>query len=721
MPLSGSSSRLRIAAVLFLLMAGFYWKLTLTRQYDWMSGPDLAEQVLPWFHVQAQEWHAGRIPLWDPYVWAGQPLLGQAQPGGAYPLNWILFALPLQEGHIANWALAWYFVVIHLMAAGFCYLFCRNLSLSRTASLAAGLIFSLSGYLGTTGWPQMINGAVWIPLVFLFQLRAARRLADAEPGRERKRAIANAALSGMFLGIAFLSGHHQIPIFTGLAWAGVWIYLLVKDRLLPAAALALIVTALTSALQTLPASEYGHLAKRWVGAPDALTWKQPVPYSVQAHYGLGPISLFGIVFPSIHTNFDPFVGVVAFSLALLAVAALWRDARVRLLGALGLGALLYTLAGNSVVQGALYAIIPELEKARTPSAAVVLFQFAAAALAAFAIDHLSAIWKPRYGWMLAGFGALTLATVQAIIFAHQLTFPADDRTILTGFFALAAAALFGACQRGALTASQTNVLLVLLLLTELGNSAQYRLMDRADRGAMQWQDKLRANDDVAEYLRKQPGFPRADVANDAFAANWGAWHGVEMIGGNGASVTANLLASEFFSLNGRKMYGVAYTLSKTPVPDAGDEVFQGASGLKVYRRDAFPRAWAVHDLIGVPEIGQGSVEIGRAPESFRNKAFVVGNVTPLAACATPSDKVQLTEHLPDRLTIQADMACDGMVVLSDTFFPGWRARVDGRAAGILEVNGAMRGVLVPKGVHTVTMRYRPASVYLGAGLVWARE
>jgi uncharacterized membrane protein YfhO len=57
-----------------------------------------------------------------------------------------------------------------------------------------------------------------------------------------------------------------------------------------------------------------------------------------------------------------------------------------------------------------------------------------------------------------------------------------------------------------------------------------------------------------------------------------------------------------------------------------------------------------------------------------------------------------------------------MVVVSDTFYPGWRARVDRQPAEIFEVNGAMRGVLVPKGTHTVTMRYRPLSVYLGAAL-----
>jgi hypothetical protein len=703
---SESRNRVRIAVLLFLAVAGYYWKLTLTRQFEWMNGNDLAEQVLPWFTLQVREWHAGRFPLWDPYLWTGQTLFGQAQPGAAYPLNWILFLLPLENGQIASWALASYYVAIHLMAAGFCYLFCRSLGRSRTACLAAGLIFSLSGFLGNTPWPAMMNGAVWIPLVFLFQLRASR---GARPA-------ANAALSGMFLGIAFLSGHHQIPMFTAVAWIGVWIYLLARNRrLLPAAAAALLFAALSGAMQTLPAYEYGRLAKRWVRAPEPVTWSQPVPYSVHAYYDLKAFSLFGIVFPGVHAHFDPFLGVVAFSLALFAVTALWRDARVRLLAALALAVVLYALGHNSVFQGALYGIIPELDKARSPSAAMVLFQFAAAALAAFGIDELAASWSARGTWILAGFGALTLAIAEAMIFGNKLTFPADDRIILTAVIALAAAALFAAWRRQALTGTQARVLLVLLLLLELGNTGQYNLADRSDRDQMQWLDKIKGNGDIAGYLRKQPGFQRAEVAQGAFAPNWGVLHGVEMHGGMGASVPVNVLESEFFGLTGRRMYGVAYTIAATPQPDAGDEVFAGASGMKVYRRDAFPRAWAVHELVRVPNTGEGNILVSQDPGSFRRKAHMEGPPPHVEPCAAP-DTVQLIEHAPDRLAIRAEMACDGMVVLSDAFYPGWRARVDHRPAEIHQVNGAMRGVAVPRGTHTVTMRYRPVSVYLGAAL-----
>jgi hypothetical protein len=101
--MGGVKTRLGMGLVMFVMVAGFYWKLTLTRQFDWIWGPDLTLQVLPWFEVQARAWSHGSVMLWDPYVWRGQPLLGQMLPGAAYPLNWLLFALPLQHDGLIRW------------------------------------------------------------------------------------------------------------------------------------------------------------------------------------------------------------------------------------------------------------------------------------------------------------------------------------------------------------------------------------------------------------------------------------------------------------------------------------------------------------------------------------------------------------------------------------------------------------------------------------------
>src|SRR5579864_1390571 len=154
-------SRLTFPLVLLLIITCFYWKLVFTYQFDWMWSPDLADQILPWWQEEARQLQHSQFPLWDTHSWLGQPFLGQAQPGAAYPLNWLLWLMPRRHDHIQMWAIQWYYVVFHYMAALFCYLLCRDLGRSRAASLIAGLAFSLAGYVGSTDWPQMVNGAVW--------------------------------------------------------------------------------------------------------------------------------------------------------------------------------------------------------------------------------------------------------------------------------------------------------------------------------------------------------------------------------------------------------------------------------------------------------------------------------------------------------------------------------------------------------------------------------
>ena len=637
------------------------------------------------------------------------------QPGAAYPLNWILFALPLRhDGLIHWWALQWYFVIIRLMAVAFCYWLCRDLGRSRTASLLAGAVFGLGGYIGNTGWPQMVNGALWLPVVFLFLLRAGRG----------QNVLGNAALSGMFLGIAWLSGHHQAPIFITLAAAGAWLYFIFRSgrldwRFAQAAALAVVFTGLTGALQILPAYEYGRLAKRWVGAPEAITWNEPVPYSVHEKYDLKPFDLLGLVFPEVKTHSEPFVGVVALALALMALGMCWRDVRVRLLAAVGLGGLVYSLGHYSLFQGVLYGVVPELDKARVVSAAIVVFEFGVAVMAAFGLDQLgspaSSPWPRRVMWTVLSFGLFTLAIFQAIYFANKWSFTGSDTVMLVPFFAMGFAGLLFASMRGSLSGNQAGVLMVLLVLLELGNNVGSVVTPRADAaGGMRWLNQMRGNPDIADFLKKQPGFVRANVNEEAIPENWGALHGIEIWGGYLAGLTTNVLRVDFWTAQARRVWGVEYTIAAKPPPEGGKMVFHGASGINVYQHsEAFPRAWAVHELVQAsnPEVGKRMIM--EQVSDFHHMAFLLDPAPHLETCGSP-DGVAVQEHAPNRVRIQVKMACKGMVILSDTFFPGWRATIDGASAPIYEVNAAMRGVIVPAGAHTLTFQYRPASVVWGA-------
>ena len=82
----------------------------------------------------------------------------------------------------------------------------------------------------------------------------------------------------------------------------------------------------------------------------------------------------------------------------------------------------------------------------------------------------------------------------------------------------------------------------------------------------------------------------------------------------------------------------------------------------------------------------------------------------------PSDcqgDVSVLNEIPTRVTLSVSMKTDGLVVLNDRWDTGWAAYLDGHAAPILIVNHALRGVLVPKGGRTLEFRYEPASFRWG--------
>src|SRR5262249_20321863 len=144
----------------------------------------------------------------------------------------------------------------------FMFWLCRDLGRGTMASYIGGIAFAVSGEVGSIAWIQKLNGMIWIPLIFLFFLRALR-------GRQ---AVWNASLAGFFLGISWLSGHHQIPLYTTLVLAGIWIFHFYQEfersksfswqRLVPAAAWS-VFFILTAAPQMLPAYFYGRTAMRW--------------------------------------------------------------------------------------------------------------------------------------------------------------------------------------------------------------------------------------------------------------------------------------------------------------------------------------------------------------------------------------------------------------------------------------------------------------------------
>jgi hypothetical protein len=89
--------------------------------------------------------------------------------------------------------------------------------------------------------------------------------------------------------------------------------------------------------------------------------------------------------------------------------------------------------------------------------------------------------------------------------------------------------------------------------------------------------------------------------------------------------------------------------------------------------------------------------------------------TSLQAGPRFSGRSVILDFRPDYVRLQAELSEPGVVVLVDTYDPGWKATVDGRPARVLRANVAFRGVMVPAGRHSVEYVYRPWTVVWGLG------
>lgn len=128
----------------------------------------------------------------------------------------------------------------------------------------------------------------------------------------------------------------------------------------------------------------------------------------------------------------------------------------------------------------------------------------------------------------------------------------------------------------------------------------------------------------------------------------------------------------------------------------------GARGPWLYENQrALPRAWAVHqtavydDHTALRLIEGGKVD----PRKVAVVSRPISGLQPQSG----AELVTVTEHRAERIEISANLSAPGLVVLSELDYPAWKVRV----------NGALRAVQVPAGVHTVTWYYSSRPTNLG--------
>jgi hypothetical protein len=356
---------------------------------------------------------------------------------------------------------------------------------------------------------------------------------------------------------------------------------------------------------------------------------------------------------------------------------------VRYSAGLAIAAFLFSLGASSLLYGLIYALVPLLWMAREASRFLYLAHFGLVILAAYGAQTLFCgvetpiFWRPLNRvllWMAIGSaGALAVPYLSG-----QLEYKSWTE------WSLLLIILNYPVFRYLSNSSQVGIarlLAVSFVLFDLHAFSVTALnkIDVARKGTDQL-ERLIGMRGAADFLKAQPGPFRVLVAADP-ALNIGDAYGIQTLNGGAVTLAANYMdlmsrgGPGFDLLNVRYFLKPAAATDPSPIyTDANWKIFANPSG--------YPRAWL--------EPGTGSASV--------------------------------QEYSARHIVVKASSPTAGTLVLSELFYPGWEARVNGTRQRITEVHGGLRGIRVPPGESRVTVDYVPRSVTLGAllsGLTFA--
>ena len=204
--------RLQPYFVLTLLGLLFFGELVhYPTQVLYSGHSDLLAMHLPMKCFLVRSWQqTEEVPLWNPYSFAGMPLVHDVQVAAFYPLHWPLYLLPEE---LIGAAMSW-LIVFHVLIAGWCmFAYARSQGLEGTASFVAALGYMFAGkwllHVLAGGHYIMIPLA-WLPLVLLLMERAIWQ-----------GSIVHATWAGTVFALIVVGTHPQMTLYAGL-FTAVW-------------------------------------------------------------------------------------------------------------------------------------------------------------------------------------------------------------------------------------------------------------------------------------------------------------------------------------------------------------------------------------------------------------------------------------------------------------------------------------------------------------------
>jgi hypothetical protein len=749
-----------VGGVLLALFAG------MVVRGETLAFRDAAHFYYPLFEYCRDEWGAGRVPLWNPYLNLGQPLAADTVSSVFYPVK-LVFALPLPYAPLYTG-----YILLHvLLAAWGAFRLTRRAGASRAAAGLAALGYAFGGHVLASVYNVVfLVGAAWLPI--------ALWAADAMlTGRSWRAAVA----FGLTLAMMVLGGDPQTAYHAGLLAVGYAVLLTrSEDRTLSSALrealrrlvrrspsdnaspgpsrfglllLAAMVAFAAAAVQVVPAWELArHSTRAEAPLVDRLIGIAPPDSHLEQayHFSVGPWRWAEFVWPNVAGQqwpvqrrwFDAipaegrvwtpslYVGLVPLAFALMAFRLRRGDVRVRLaswavlfglLGGMGWFGLGWLLRETGIARlpvgepfGGLYwlmnLVLPVYAQFRYPAKLLVVASLGLTLLAARGFDAQLA--EPSRGLQRV------LACLAAISLALLLAWLAED--VWRACLARAPAnVLFGpfdvdgAWRVTAGALAQTCIVAIVLVWLLRRTAAPWVGMAVVALAAVDLAVAQRGLIIGTSPVAWESTSPLAEAARQA--------------------------QQDVLPAPPRIVYAEPFHPPRWRQTSSPSRLTETTTVDRLLLRPRFN----LLDRIGVVELDEAVVladfaaAANGAVQRFAPHATIIDTrdtVPPVVRLepnaeafarvwldGDPSGSCRIVAYEPSRLVVEADVTRPSTLVLAEQFYPGWSAdaATDGQPARrvpIVRAHDVMRGVTLPAGRHTLVFRYRPTGFYVGAAI-----
>lgn len=709
---------------------------------------DAIRQIIPWKRVVVDQYAVGQWPLWNPYNFSGTPLLANLQSAAFYPANILFFVFSFQNA----WVL--YVLLQPLLVASFTYILARHWNFSKAAAIFSASSYATSVYLLI--WYQLgvIGHTVaWLPLILL---ATDKLLTTAKLRWWWLLVVGSVSLisaghlqTGMHVflvtGVFMLFRHWDLYRFKKLNLLG----LIVITWILAVGAL--------SSIQLIPALELQALSPlkpeltRELFANIRPPLKNFVTLIAPDYFGHPANRNFR---SQIYGDGTPYFGITSLLLAIVAMI----KAKKQIVLFLGFILAVYLTFG---FPGPLYHLVRLLQidvlTSTLSSRSLFVVTFAGSLLSGIGLDYLQKSLKSdrRSGYFITGSGLLAIF-VLAIIASLSLIYSGTKEahyqaiTSLKSLFLPTSVLLAFCLGYFVLEKFKRKHLFYFLVLTPPLMFTFYQtnktmpfsdskfffpnhpiidqMKNNADLMRVSGVYTSKFDNNFASYYRLYSSEGYDSLRIDRYARLFAAMDSgklVEQYSKSDAEYDSNFTDNQVKLMN---LTSVGYLFDKTDGQTSGfhpepskyqpDKInlIHQENIFKIYQRtQALPRAYLVSSYEVITDEARMIQRL--FDSSFQATASAILEIDPkIEFNASADNHAQITDYTPNRVLIETNNDQPALLVLTDSYYPGWTASVNQIPQEILRVNHSFRGVIVPAGINQVEFTYLPKSFKTGLAL-----